>query len=850
MFRLALRTLRFRKGGFAASFAALFLGVVIVTACGGLMETGIRTDAPPRRLAGAPVVVAGDQSYRVPESGDDERVTLPERVRLAPDLVEAVRAVPGVAKAVPDVSFPVTVLAHGHRPLDVDERFAGHGWSSASLAPYGLSTGRPPSGPGEAVLDARSAAKAGMAAGATVGLTVRGTPERFRVVGLVAGRSELPAGVFFSDADIRRIAPGQIDAIAVFPAQGTRPGELRGRIATALRGHHVTVSTGSERGQAEFTGVRLAGETLIPMAGVFGGLSIMVVVFVVASTLGLSVQQRQREMAMLRIIGTTPGQLRRMVLGEAIVVSALAVALARLPGARPGRMLFDQLTAHGVVPGEVVFRQGWIPAAAGAGVGLLTAVAAAFIAARAAATARPSETLTEASLQDRRLGWIRIVCALVCLAGAVALSLVTALVLSGPVAASTAGPSAMLWAAGLALLGPRIAPVIIAVLRPALRVVSGHAGHLALLNVRARRIRTAAAITPVMLATGLATGLIYMQTSQTAEAQRDFGESLRADAVVTSSSSGLPPDLVDAVGTMPEVAAASELVTSTGYIEAPRFGSQSEDGLPLRGVTPEGAAATSAVSVNAGSLTALRGDTVALTNEHARRIGGGVSLGDTVTLRLGDGAKADLRVVALFTTRTGPKTVMLPAPLLARHVTSGAPAQILVRAAPGVDHARLTAALARLVSGRPGTRVADRDQATAAHAEQERIGAWVNYMLVGMIIGYTVISQVNTLIIAALERRREFALQRLIGADRGRLLRMMGVEGLAVALAGVLLGGAVSTLTLVPFCLALSGSPTPGGPLWIYLTVIGSASALTVAVTLLSSWVALRAHPAAVAAST
>ncbi|MFG2247971.1 hypothetical protein [Spirillospora sp. NPDC048823] len=43
MFRLALRTLRFRKGGFAASFAALFLGVVIVTACGGLMESGIRT---------------------------------------------------------------------------------------------------------------------------------------------------------------------------------------------------------------------------------------------------------------------------------------------------------------------------------------------------------------------------------------------------------------------------------------------------------------------------------------------------------------------------------------------------------------------------------------------------------------------------------------------------------------------------------------------------------------------------------------------------------------------------------------------------------------------------------------
>jgi putative ABC transport system permease protein len=137
MLRLALRTLRFRKGGLAASFAALFLGVLIVTACGGLMETGIRADAPPRRLAGAPVVVTGDQSYRVPKPGDAEHVTLPERVRLAPELVDAVRTVPGVGKAVSDVSFPVAVLApDGRGPLPMPERPAGHGWSSASLAPY------------------------------------------------------------------------------------------------------------------------------------------------------------------------------------------------------------------------------------------------------------------------------------------------------------------------------------------------------------------------------------------------------------------------------------------------------------------------------------------------------------------------------------------------------------------------------------------------------------------------------------------------------------------------------------------------------------------------------------------
>ena len=50
MFELALRTLRFRLGGFVATFVAVFFGAAIVIACGGLLETGIRTDVPPQRL--------------------------------------------------------------------------------------------------------------------------------------------------------------------------------------------------------------------------------------------------------------------------------------------------------------------------------------------------------------------------------------------------------------------------------------------------------------------------------------------------------------------------------------------------------------------------------------------------------------------------------------------------------------------------------------------------------------------------------------------------------------------------------------------------------------------------------
>src|SRR5688572_900647 len=99
MIRLALRTLRYRKGGFVATFVAVALGAAIVMACGGLMETGIRSNIPAERYAAAPIVVAADQSHRW-QSGDEKvAVPLPERVRLSSDLVPVVAGVPGVAAA-------------------------------------------------------------------------------------------------------------------------------------------------------------------------------------------------------------------------------------------------------------------------------------------------------------------------------------------------------------------------------------------------------------------------------------------------------------------------------------------------------------------------------------------------------------------------------------------------------------------------------------------------------------------------------------------------------------------------------------------------------------------------------
>ncbi|QKV77301.1 ABC transporter permease [Amycolatopsis sp. Hca4] len=804
MYRLALRTLRLRKGGFLATFVAVFFGALVVSACGGLMETGIRSETPVQRLAAAPIVVGGQQTLKLPkddpaalepeEKHKFENATLPERVRLDAGLAGRLRAVPGVTDVVGEYSFPV--LAGRASAL-------GHAWDSAVLTPYTLQGAAPK--PGEAVVDAGL----GLAVGDTLPIAAHGTVSPFRISGIAqAPQAMRDAAVFFAPSDAERLSghPGRFDTIGVFG------GDVAA--VTAAVGDAGVVATGGDRGAFEFPETGKGGENLIVLAAVSGGLSALVMVFVVAGTLTLSTQQRQRELALLRAVGTTPRQLRRMVLGEALVVALLAVGAAVALGPVLARWLFGQLVDHDVVPDVLRFEQGWVPAVVAAGASLLAVVGAAFVAGRRASRIRPAEALAEAAVERRWLTPIRLVTAILCFGGGTALAIVTVAVMTGPVAASTAGPAVMLWAFGLAAISPGVTKLMAVLLRWPVEALTGVNGKVALRNTRVGAVRAAGAVTPIMLAVGIATANIYLQTTQEAASNQAYTEDLRADAVVAGPG-GLDPAVLGRVRAVPGVAGASEYVTSTVFVEKPFDSGQHDDGRPALGVSE------------------LTGNTVEVPSTLGHHVG------DTLSLKLGDGTPVDVRVTAVVNQRPGFERLVLPADLLAPHTTLGLAPQLLVRAEAGVDSATLTARLREATAGLP-VLVGDRETLIAAHAKGNEVGAWVNYLLVGMILAYTVISVVNTLVTATARRRREFGVQRLSGFTRGQVLRMAGVEGGLIATIAVLLGTLVAAGAIVPFCLVVTGSVLPSGPVTIYLAVLAIAVVLALTAILVPAWAATR----------
>ncbi|MEV6281459.1 FtsX-like permease family protein [Kribbella sp. NPDC051770] len=838
MMKLAVRTLRFRKGGFVATFVAVVFGTAIVLACGGLMETGIRSNVPATRFATADLVVTGPDSHLRP--GREDATPLTEQTGVAADLAPKLRAIPGVKEVIGDLSFatPIQLTAPSSRPTGADTFLPaeGHSWASARLTPYKLTSGAPPTRPNDVVVDTSTARSANLRVGSKITLLTNGAPTTYTVRGLADG----PAGhTFFSSPEAPRLAntPGTFASLALIVAPGTDLGTVKDAVEEQ---GDLTVRTGADRGLAEHPDAAQFQEALIAVAGSFGGIATLTMMFVVASTLALAAQHREREFALLRSIGTTPGQVRRMILGESLLVSIPAVLVGIIPGFLLGRFLFDQLAEHGVASPYVEFHQGWIPFAAGAGAAVLAAIGAALIAARKSAKIKPVEALVEAGLQRKWFTWTRAILGVLSLGGAIALMIVTATVMTGPLAAATAGPAVLCWAIGIALLGPFWTKLTLALIRWPLYAVSRVNGRLAIVNVTARSVAMSAAVMPVMLAVGISTANLYMQTTSVHATEQAFTKDLRADAVLVSSTgTGLPASLLDDVRKVPGVAGASAYVTSLGAVDAPRKAPFAEDGAPLIGVSAQGVDGPAPVRITSGSLENLTGSTIAVPDRMVEKTGEG--LGSTVKLTLGDGTPADLRVVATFAAERGYESLVLPAELLAKHTTGRLAPQILVRYSPGADPA---AALAATAARHPGVQVAGRDALIESNRADAQTQAWVNYLLVGLLIGYTAVSVVNTLASSTIRRRREFALQRLTGSTRGQVLRMLTTESTLITATGVILGTVVAVATLVPFSAKLSGSAIPHGPWSIYLVIVAAAAALTYLSTLIPATGVLRTSPA------
>lgn len=837
MLRYALQSVRARKAGFLGAFLALMCAAALITACGTLLDTGLRGAIRTERYAAAPVVVSADQyvhrttvkhkkgKTKVKHKAKPvaERAWLPERLR------GTLAHTPGVARVVPELTF----LAQPLTPAGTGGRTAyGHAWDSAALTPYRLTAGRAPRAAGDVVLDGDLAARARLRPGDR--LTVQSTqaPRTYRITGIATPATAVrhQTSLFFSAGEARRLAahPGQVTAFGVLPAKGADPERVRRALVRALHGTTAQVSTGDARGPVEFLDAAAARTRLVSMGGAMGGTSLLVAVLVVVGTFALTVQQRHRELALLRAVAATSGQIRKLLGREALIVGAAAGTAGALLGLPLGGWLHGRFVALGAVPDTLDHTVGVFPPLAALAATLLGAWAAARIASRRIARIRPAEALAEARTERTRPAWGRIAAGLLLLAGGVVLVVVLTSLRTEPASTPVTFLAVVVLSASVALLGPLLVKAAALLLAGPLRL-TGHSGRLATANLRGNAARMASVVTPLTLLVGMTCTVLFVQDTLGNAARTQLREGVRADWVVAAQGPGVPGQAAERLRARQDT--VTEVVRTTVRVGLDKY--------PAQGVTPAGLTRTWDPEVTAGSLDRLGPGTVAVSQLAADQQH--LKPGSTLKLTLGDGTPATLTVAAVYARGLGFGDLTLAHDLVAHHVDNPLASSVLVRTT------RTQTQLATTLREFPGLRILSPTAADALQVARQQTNAEVDYLAMGLVLAFTAIAVVNTLAMSVAERVREFALLRLAGATRRQVLRMLRTEALSVLFLATAVGTGIALAVLTAFSVGMTGRAAPTVTPLLYVGVVTVAGLLAVVASAVPGRAALRVRAVTVA---
>jgi len=782
---------------------------VLGVALGVAVFVGIRlaSDSAMHSFADTVDAVAGRANLEVWAGGDglDERA-FPVVVRT-----------PGVAAAAPAVQVTVRAHAGGPRPGAADSLRAR--WPETLLllgvdplreAPFArvaLPRGAD-AGPVTTLLsEPRAVAVPGalarrlrLAAGDTLTVLASGRPEPLVVRAIVESEAldhatagnVVVADIATAQEVLRR--PGAIDRIDVI-ADPARRDAVRAALQRALPNLRVELPQGRTR-QVENM-VRAFRLNLNALSFI----ALFVAATLIFNAVAMSVIRLRREIGMLRALGLTRGGVRALFTAEGLAIGltgaalglALGTAFARGALGAVSRTLSDLYlvrTAGALHPSPATY-------ATGLAVGIAVALASALLPAWEAAQTPPGVTMRQGLLVEAQplpVGrWAALgLAALAAAAGVVAWAVAVRQPYGGFAAA-------FLVLAAFALFAPLVTRVLERAGEPLVRRLGGIEAALGSRYLRESVARASVVIAAVTVAVGMTVSLTLMVRSFRRTVDTWITQTIRGDLYVepyghreTGGATALPAAFVAAARAAPGVRAVD---TFRG----------------ARIVVGTGAAARPAVAIGVdfavqrdlGALRFVHGDAAAILGRALARGEAVVTESFAYHFRLGAGdtlaldvpaGRARLRIAGvLYDYSTDAGVVFVDRAAFARLWRDPRTESLALYLTPGADPAAVRSRLLAL-AGPDLVLAVTPNRALRERALQVFDQTFqVTWALQGIAVLVAVLGVIGTLTALVLQRGRELAVLRAIGATRRQVAKMVVVESVWIGAIGAVLGCACGT---------------------------------------------------------
>ena len=707
------------------------------------------------------------------------------------DVIPAVEQVDGVGVAEGQIESLLAILDKDGNPLsnpNAGPPTFGLNWlTEPSLNGWVLSSGSPPTGPTEMVLDSKSAETAGYVVGDTARVQVNTGVKEFTIVG-IGGFGTTPnyagtSAALFETTTAQELLtePGKFNWINVTGDDDISQEEVTARISQVLPPDTETI-TGAAFTQESQDIFREIFGVLGTILLVFGIVALFVGAFIIYNTFSIIVAQRTRELALLRAMGASRNQVLGSVVSETVIVGVLSSLLGLGLGVLLAYGLTALLAAIGAGSSDQPLT---LPPSAfviSFVVGTLVTVASGFLPAWKAASVPPVAAMRDVAIDTGGRSIRRLVIGLIALAvGA-----------GGLYAGLFTESENALAMVGVGVAGVFLGAIILAPLfaRPLSRAIGSpmwtFTGRLARANAMRNPRRTAATASALMIGVGLVVMFAILVNSIKASVDTAIGDAFTSDLIVDSGSfgmTGLAPSLATDIAALPGVASA----TGTRF----GFAQVGEEGAIVLAADPAAFQQAISFDVLSGSFDNLAAGKVAVTKGFADD--NGLTVGSTVTPSFQGSGEQIVEVVAvydfpgqggLFMDIAGFEQSFPP--------TMQVDNQIYIKLDPGADVAPVKGQIETLVEADfPTANVQDLTEFKESQTGIfDVLLAIITVMLV-IAVFIAVLGIINTLLLSVYERTREIGLLRAVGMGRRQIRATITLESVIFSLQGTVIGAVI-----------------------------------------------------------
>lgn len=814
MFRAAWRSLLAHKGRLLLSTIAVAAGIAFLAGTYVFTDTLKKTFEDLFNQVVPDVVVQPEQEFAADSAISS--ATLPVEAE------DIVASVDGVQSAQGSVFTGGVVLLDDEGDVvgTPGAPTFGASWSDdETLTPLRLVEGRGPTSDTEVAIDTQAQESGGFEIGDTLSIATPGPAVEATLVGVFRfGSSGNLAGAtitafevgYAQDLLLGGPAWNQVDALAESGvSQDTLAADVEAVLADA--GLSATVQTGEEYQDEQSAALTEGLGFINTFLLVFALVAIVVAIFVILNTFSILVARRSRELALLRALGASKGQVTRSVLGEAVVVGLIGSVLGLLAGlglALGLQQVFRLIGADIPAGGLVVLPRTVILAIT---VGLVVTVAAALYPAVRAGRVPPLAAMRDDITSPRRAMTVRAAVGVVLLllgAGLLAVGLVGDV----PNGIALVGAGALVLFVAVAVLAAVIARPVVGILGWPVRA-SGTVGRLAVRNAQRDRRRTAATSSALMIGLALVSAIGVLGASTTASLDETIDDVIGADYVLFSTT--FQPFSSEVAAEVAEIDGVQTVARTT---DAPAQVDGTEGFVSI--VDPDTYSEVINEPIVAGSYDALAdGELLQL---DAAAEAAGREIGDSVEIIWPTGRQTYLLGGTYEGVTGGEQGFALSRE---EYLDAGNPdvdSTVFVTVEEGVDPESVREELDAAAAPFGTVNVQDQTEFKDQIRGQVNQLLTVIYALLALAVVIAILGIVNTLALSVLERTREIGLLRAVGTTRTQLRRMVMWESVVIALFGAVLGVALGLAlgAAVRASLAEDGISVFAVPVTLVVTVL------------------------------